>query len=60
VATAPDNAVMVNRALKRSIAAGTGAHCQVVLHGKTQVFSVNQFLSKRFKFSENSRGIRFE
>jgi hypothetical protein len=54
------NTVMVNRALKRSIAAGTGARQQVVLRAKTRVFSVNQFLSKRFKFFENSRGIRFE
>jgi hypothetical protein len=56
----PGNTVMVNRALKRSIATGTGARQQVILCGKTRVFSVNQFLSKRFKFSENSRGIRFE
>jgi hypothetical protein len=51
---------MVNRALKPAIAAGPDARRHAVLRGKTRVSSVNQFLSKRFKFSENSRGIRFE
>ena len=51
---------MVNSKLKYAIEAAPPRYGTAKNRGKSQVSSVNEFLSKGFKFAENSRFIRFE
>jgi hypothetical protein len=51
---------MVNARLKRAKMPTLPHSGPTICRGKSGVFSVNQFLSKRFEFSENFRRIRFE
>jgi len=51
---------MVNRMLKRGATAWFAPLWDGENRGKSEVSTVNEFLSKRFKFADNSRFIRFE
>jgi len=51
---------MVNSKLKYAAEAAPPRYGTAKTRGKYGVSSVNEFLSKRFKFAENSRFIRFE
>jgi hypothetical protein len=51
---------MVNSKLKSVAGAAPPRYGTAKNHGKYGVSSVNEFLSKRFKFAENSCFIRFE
>jgi hypothetical protein len=51
---------MVNSKLKCAAEAAPPHYGTARNRGKSEVSSVNEFLSKRFKFAENSCFIRFE
>jgi hypothetical protein len=51
---------MVNSQLKRGVIGVSPRYGTAKNHGKPEVSSVNESFSKRFKFAENSRRIRFE
>jgi hypothetical protein len=51
---------MVNSKLKYAAEAAPPRYGTARNRGKSGISTVNEFLSKRFKFADNSRFIRFE